>query len=73
MLERNPDRAVRIRMLSRLTSHGRATPLLWLTVDTSTLQMSIGCRCVWLMALPADTKVCIGLTRVSVTRNSIEC
>ncbi len=51
-------------MLSLLTRHGRATPLLWLTVDTSTLknrrneyeyQMLVRLA----DALPADIKVCI--------------
>lgn len=51
-------------MLSLLTSHGRATPLLWLTVDTSTLknhrneyEYQVLVRLA--DALPADTKVCI--------------
>jgi hypothetical protein len=51
-------------MLSLLTRHGRATPLLWLTVDTATLK---NCRneCEYQAlvrladALPADIKVCI--------------
>jgi Transposase DDE domain len=51
-------------MLSLLTSHGRATPLLWLTVDTSTLknhrneyEYQVLVRLA--DALPADIKVCI--------------
>ena len=51
-------------MLSLLTRHGRATPLLWLTVDTATLK---NCRNEYEYqalvrladALPADIKVCI--------------
>jgi hypothetical protein len=51
-------------MLSLLTRHGRATPLLWLTVDTATL---MNCRNEYEYqalvrladALPADIKVCI--------------
>ena len=51
-------------MLSLLTRHGRATPLVWLTVDTSTLknrrneyeyQVLVSLA----DALPADIKVCI--------------
>jgi DDE family transposase len=51
-------------MLSLLTAHGRATPLLWLTVDTSTLknhrneyEYQVLVRLA--DALPADIKVCI--------------
>ncbi len=51
-------------MLSLLTSHGRATPLLWLTVDTSTLknhrneyEYQVLVRLA--DALPSDIKVCI--------------
>jgi len=51
-------------MLSLLTSHGRATPLLWLTVDTATLknhrneyEYQVLVRLA--DALPADIKVCI--------------
>ena len=51
-------------MLSLLTRHGRATPLLWLTVDTSTLknrrneyEYQVLVRLT--DALPADIKVCI--------------
>ena len=51
-------------MLSLLTRHGRATPLLWLTVDTATLknhrneyEYQVLVRLA--DALPADTKVCI--------------
>ena len=51
-------------MLSLLTRHGRATPLLWLTVDTSTLknrrneyEYQVLVRLA--DALPADIKVCI--------------
>lgn len=51
-------------MLSLLTRHGRATPLVWLTVDTSTLKnhrneyeyQVLVCLA---DALPADIKVCI--------------
>jgi Transposase DDE domain len=51
-------------MLSLLTRHGRATPLLWLTVDTATLK---NCRNEYEYqglvrladALPAEMKVCI--------------
>jgi hypothetical protein len=51
-------------MLSMLTSHGRATPLVWLTVDKGSLKENRN-RCeyqvlVWLAeALPADVKVLI--------------
>lgn len=51
-------------MLSLLTAHGRATPLLWLTVDTATLknhrneyEYQVLVRLA--DALPADIKVCI--------------
>jgi Transposase DDE domain len=51
-------------MLSLLTRHGRATPLLWLTVDTATLknhrneyEYQVLVRLA--DALPADIKVCI--------------
>src|SRR3954454_3327619 len=51
-------------MLSLLTRHGRATPLLWLTVDTATLkdhrneyEYQVLVRLA--EALPADIKVCI--------------
>ena len=51
-------------MLSLLTSHGRATPLMWLTVDTSTLknrrneyEYQVLVRLA--EALPADVKVCL--------------
>src|SRR5271163_4913461 len=51
-------------MLSLLTRHGRATPLLWLTVDTSTLknrrndyEYQVLIRLA--EALPSDVKVCI--------------
>jgi len=51
-------------MLSLLTSHGRATPLLWLTVDTSTLKNhrnEYEYQVVVRLAdtLPSDSKVCI--------------
>jgi hypothetical protein len=51
-------------MLSLLTRHGRATPLVWLTVDTTTLknrrneyEYQVLVRLA--EALPADVKVCI--------------
>ena len=51
-------------MLSLLTRHGRATPLMWLTVDTATLknhrneyEYQVLVRLA--EALPADIKVCI--------------
>jgi hypothetical protein len=51
-------------MLSLLTRHGRATPLMWLTVDTSTLknhrneyEYQVLVRLA--DALPADIKVCV--------------
>jgi len=51
-------------MLSLLSSHGRATPLMWLTVDTSTLknrrneyEYHVLVRLA--EALPADIKVCV--------------
>jgi len=51
-------------MLSLLTSHGRATPLMWLTVDTSTIknhrneyEYQVLVRLA--DALPSDIKVCI--------------
>jgi hypothetical protein len=51
-------------MLSLLTRHGRATPLMWLTVETATLRSHRNeyehQALVRLAdALPADTKVCI--------------
>ena len=51
-------------MLSLLTSHGRATPLLWLTVDTSTIKNHRNEYEYQLLvrladALPSDIKVCI--------------
>jgi hypothetical protein len=51
-------------MLSLLTSHGRATPLIWLTVDKDTLKHNRNRYeyqvLVWLSeALPADVKVLI--------------
>src|SRR5215470_10196707 len=51
-------------MLSHLTSHGRSTPLLWLTVDKDTLKNNRNHYeyqvLVWLAeALPADVKVLI--------------
>ena len=51
-------------MLSLLTRHGRATPLVWLTVDTSTLKnRRNGYEYQVLIrlaeALPSDVKVCI--------------
>jgi hypothetical protein len=55
-------------MLSLLTSHGRATPLVWLTVDTATLkdhrneyEYQVLVRLA--DALPADIKVCIAADR----------
>jgi hypothetical protein len=55
-------------MLSLLTGHGRATPLLWLTVDTSTLknrrndyEYQVLIRLA--EALPSDVKVCIAADR----------
>jgi hypothetical protein len=51
-------------MLSLITDHGRATPLVWLTVDTATLknhrneyEYQVLVRLAEM--LPADTKVCI--------------
>ena len=51
-------------MLSLLTGHGRATPLMWLSVDTSTLknqrneyEYQVLVRLA--EALPADVKVCV--------------
>ena len=54
----------RRRRLSLLTRHGRATPLLWLTVDTSTLknrrnEYEYQALVRLADALPADIKVCI--------------
>jgi hypothetical protein len=51
-------------MLSLLTRHGRATPLLWLTVDTATLknhrnEYEYQALARLADALPADIKVCI--------------
>jgi hypothetical protein len=51
-------------MLSLLTRHGRATPLLWLTVDTATLKNHRNAYEYQVLvrlaeALPADIKVCI--------------
>src|SRR5260370_39975220 len=51
-------------MLSLLTRHGRATPLLWLTVDTATLKDHRNEYAYQVLvrlaeALPADIKVCI--------------
>ena len=50
-------------MLSLLTQHGRATPLLWLTVDKSALKNRRNeyeySACPLADALPADIKVCI--------------
>jgi hypothetical protein len=51
-------------MLSLLTRHGRATPLMWLTVDTSTLknrrnEYEYQALVRLAEALPADVKVCI--------------
>ena len=51
-------------MLSLLTNHGRATPLLWLTVDTSTIKNHRNEYEYQLLvrladALPSDIKVCI--------------
>src|SRR5450631_4903452 len=51
-------------MLSLLTRHGRATPLLWLTVETSTLknrrnEYEYQALVRLADALPADIKVCI--------------
>lgn len=51
-------------MLSLLTRHGRATPLLWLTVDTATLkdhrnEYEYQALVRLADALPADIKVCI--------------
>lgn len=51
-------------MLSLLTRHGRATPLMWLTVDTATLKNhrnEYECQVLIRLAeaLPADIKVCI--------------
>ena len=51
-------------MLSLLTRHGRATPLLWLTVDTATLQNHRNEYEYQVLvrladALPSDIKVCI--------------
>ena len=51
-------------MLSLLTSHGRATPLLWLTVDTSTLknrrnEYEYQGLVRLADALPTEMKVCI--------------
>ena len=61
--EFDADRQATI-MLSLLTRHGRATPLLWLTVDTATLknhrneyEYQVLVRLA--DALPADIKVCI--------------
>jgi hypothetical protein len=51
-------------MLSLLTRHGRATPLMWLTVDTAALrnhrnEYEYQALVRLADALPADTKVCI--------------
>jgi hypothetical protein len=51
-------------MLSLLTKHGRATPLLWLTVDTATLknhrnEYEYQVLRNFASALPGDIKVCI--------------
>jgi len=51
-------------MLSLLTRHGRATPLMWLTVETATLrshrnEYEYQALVRLADALPADTKVCI--------------
>ena len=51
-------------MLSLLTRHGRATPLMWLTVDTATLknhrnEYEYQALVRLAEALPADIKVCI--------------
>src|ERR1700716_542323 len=55
-------------MLSLMTDHGRATPLVWLTVDTATLknhrneyEYQVLVRLA--DALPSDIKVCIAADR----------
>jgi hypothetical protein len=49
-------------MVSVITDHGRATPLVWLTVDKRTLKHNRSLYehrvMVWLALLPPDVKVC---------------
>ena len=65
-------------MLSLLTRHGRATPLVWLTVDTATLknhrneyEYQVLVRLA--EALPADIKVCIVADRGFGDKSSTGC
>ena len=65
-------------MLALMSDHGRSTPLVWLTVDKSTLkdrrnfyEHRVLVRLAEL--LPAETKVCIVADRGSATKNFTKC
>ena len=65
-------------MLSLLTRHGRATPLVWLTVDTATLKNhrnEYEYQALVRLAgrLPADIAVCIVADRGFGDRSCIGC
>ena len=65
-------------MLSLLTRHGRATPLLWLTVDTSTLKpvaMSMNTRAssVWPTLSQPRSRSALSLTVGSAIISSTRC
>ena len=65
-------------MLSLLTRHGRATPLLWLTVDTATLknrrnEYNTRAWSVWPMPCQRRSRSALSPTVGSVTINSTRC
>ena len=65
-------------MLSLITDHGRATPLVWLTVDKRTLKDNRSLyehRVLVRLAelLPAEIKVCVVADRGFGDRNSTGC
>jgi hypothetical protein len=65
-------------MLSLITSHGRTTPLVWLSVDKNTLKDNRNRYeyhvLIWLAeALPADVRVLIRADRGLAIKSSIGC
>ena len=65
-------------MLSLITSHGRTTPLVWLSVDKNTLKDNRNRYeyhvLIWLAeALPADVQVLIRADRGLAIKSSIGC
>jgi hypothetical protein len=65
-------------MLSLITDHGRATPLVWLTVNrtrlrTTAASTSIACWCGWLNCCLPTSRCALLPTAASGTKNSTGC